>query len=392
MPSLLILCEYATLNGGERSMLSTLPGIARAGYEITVAAPTAGPLAVALRDRGVEVVPFSGHDMHGVRLPIEVRRRRLAEILRAHRPALLHANSLAMGRLAGPVAAELGVPSISHLRDIVTLSRQYVADLNRQDRLLAVSEATRRFHVAQGITADKIHVLYNGVDTEQFHPAPPTFFLHDELGIPRDWLLLATIGQISLRKGHDVAATALSLLRDLLPSPASRLREDGRGAGGEGFLFAWLVIGQRYSDKAESREFERQLRELTQNKLPGRVFFLGDRGDIARILPELALLVHPARQEPLGRVLLEAAVAGRAIVATDVGGTREMFPSEIDAAALVPPDDPLSMARAIGDLLCDPQRRLRLGENARQRITSLFTIERAVAGLLGHYERVVATA
>ena len=59
--------------------------------------------------------------------------------LNRHRPALLHANSLAMGRLSGPVAAELALPSLSHLRDIVTLSRQAIADLNCHTRLLAVS-------------------------------------------------------------------------------------------------------------------------------------------------------------------------------------------------------------------------------------------------------------
>jgi glycosyltransferase involved in cell wall biosynthesis len=99
----------------------------------------------------------------------------------------------------------------------------------------------------------------------------------------------------------------------------------------------------------------------------------------------LTLLVHPARQEPLGRVLLEAAAAGRAIVATDVGGTREIFPPESDAACLVPPDDVVAMARAIEELLHDPARRLRLGANARTRIESHFTVELAIAGLLRHY-------
>ena len=51
MPRVLILCEYATLNGGERSMLVTLPGIAQAGYEIQVAAPPVGPLAEARHRR-----------------------------------------------------------------------------------------------------------------------------------------------------------------------------------------------------------------------------------------------------------------------------------------------------------------------------------------------------
>ena len=71
--------------------------------------------------------------------------------------------------------------------------------------------------------------------------------------------------------------------------------------------------------------------------------------------------MHPARQEPLGRVLLEAAAAGVAVVATDVGGTREIFPPEADAARLVPPDDADALAAAMLELLGNRELRGRLG-------------------------------
>ena len=64
----------------------------------------------------------------------------------------------------------------------------------------------------------------------------------------------------------------------------------------------------------------------SQPPLAGRVHFLGNRHDVAQLLSECTALVHAARQEPLGRVLLEAAACGTAVVATDVGGTREIFP------------------------------------------------------------------
>ncbi len=219
MPTVLILCEYATLNGGERSMLATLGGIARAGYQVRVAAPACGPLAETLGSEGVEVVSFEPRDPQGVRLPLAELRCRLAEILGRHRPALLHANSLAMGRLSGPVAAEFPLPSLSHLRDIVTLSRQAIADLNCHTRLLAVSEATRQFHVAQGLAAEKTFVLYNGIDLQEFRPHPPTGYLQRQLGLACDVPLIGTIGQISLRKGHDVLAAALAQLNDIARSP-----------------------------------------------------------------------------------------------------------------------------------------------------------------------------
>ncbi len=373
MSSVLLLCEYPTLNGGERSMLSTLDGIARAGYQVCVAAPASGPLAEALRAKGIEVVPFEPRNAQGARLPLHRLRCKLAEMVRRHRPALLHANSLTMGRLSGPVAAELSLPSLSHLRDIVSLSGQAMADLNCHGRLLAVSEATRKFHIAQGLAAGRTYVQGNGVDLEQFRPRPATGYLHEQLGLASDLPLIGTIGQISLRKGHDVLAAALAKL----PSPF------GRGTGG-----AWLIIGARFSGKEESRQFEAQLHQAVAGPLAGRVHFLGTRDDVPRILNELTLLVHPARQEPLGRVLLEAAAAGVAIVATDVGGTREIFPTENGAACLVPPDDVPAMSAAIAGLLDDATQRRKLAENGRKRIEQAFDLKQAVVGLLAHYDEI----
>ena len=73
-----------------------------------------------------------------------------------------------MSRLVGPVTAELGIPSMGHIRDIVSLSAKAMADVNCNTRLLAVSHATRDYHVAAGLDADKAFVLYNGVDLQRF--------------------------------------------------------------------------------------------------------------------------------------------------------------------------------------------------------------------------------
>ena len=121
MREILLLCEYPTLNGGERSMLATLGGLRAAGYAVAAMAPPQGPLAEALAASGIELLPFQCRAADGSRLPQGRLREELAQVLRRRRPALLHANSLAMGRLSGPVAAELQLPSIAHLRDIVKL-------------------------------------------------------------------------------------------------------------------------------------------------------------------------------------------------------------------------------------------------------------------------------
>jgi glycosyltransferase involved in cell wall biosynthesis len=399
MPRVLLLCEYATLNGGERSMLATLEGIAAAGFEPLVAAPPRGPLAEVLRQRGVEHLPWQVWDAAGVRLPQGQLREGLAELVARARPGLLHANSLSMGRLSGPVAAVLGLPSIAHLRDIIRLSARATRDLQEHKRLLAVSQAVRDYYVRNvarslrgrgsgslggavcgsrsdpptlgaGIAPGKVHVLYNGVDLEEFCPRPGTGYLHRELGIPDGAPLACTIGQIGLRKGQDVLARAAIMLADKLPE------------------LHWLIVGDRHSEKGESRQFEAELHRAAEG-LAGRLHFLGYRNDAPQLLRELTILVHPARQEPLGRVLLEAAASGVATVATDVGGTREVFPPDADAAVLVPPDDPQAIAGAVRRLVEDPVQRVRIATAARRRAEEAFDIRQSVAGLVGHYGEVL---
>jgi glycosyltransferase involved in cell wall biosynthesis len=107
-------------------------------------------------------------------------------------------------------------------------------------------------------------------------------------------------------------------------------------------------------------------------------------------MPECDLLVHAARQEPLGRVLLEAAACGLPVVATDVGGTREIFPTEQDGAVLVPVDDDAAMAEAICGLLSDDEQQQRLGTAGRRRAEVAFDIRRTAPMLVEQYHDVLS--
>lgn len=370
----LVLCEYPTLGGGEHSLLSTVPFIQRAGYEVNIAAPPDGPLADTVIQRGLRLIPFESCDADGRRRSQSALRDRLTRVLRDAKPQLLHANSLSMARLSGPVAAGLKLPSIGHLRDILKLSAAAVADLNRHRRLIAVSAATRDAHVRQGLDAAKTCVIHNGVDLELFRPRQPTGWLHRELGLPADAMLVGSIGQMVLRKGQDVLAVAAGLLADDLPQ------------------LHYVIVGRRYSQKAEALEYEAALLDaFSRGALAGHAHFLDVRDDVPRILPELTMLVHTARQEPLGRVLLEAAAAGVPIIATDVGGTREVFPVYGEPSALiVPPDDPIALAAAMRSLVDHPHRRREISAAARRRAENAFAAQMAASKSIQQYEQVLA--
>lgn len=359
-------------------MLAVLPLLRQQGAEIRLIAPPSGPLAERIRSLDFELIPFETE--HGESL--SKRQELLARILWKISPKLLHANSLSMSRLSGPVVESMRIPGIGHIRDIIRLNQTVVADLNRHRRILAVSEATRQFHIAQGLHPNSSHVVYNGVDLERFCPKISTGYLHRELALPDEAVLLGVIGQIGLRKGQDFL---LDILEILFESQNN---------------VHLLIVGRRWSEKEESLRFERNLMERAAGKpFQNRVHFLGTRQDIPELLNELTLLLHPARQEPLGRVLLEAAACEIPVVATDVGGTSEIFPdsrfdqpienrSSKESARLVPVKLPDLFRAAVCSLLDSEADRKRIGENARKRAEQDFSHETASRRLWQHYEAV----
>lgn len=373
-----LVLEFGTLNGGERSLLAVLNHLAatavfRGAFEFVALAPAAGPLADALRQRGIPHVPFERRDERDRAGPRELVGRRLLEIVRDVRPDVIHANSLSMGRLTGMVAAHAPAPCVAHLRDIIGLSTAAVADLNRNAVLVAVSQATRTFHVAQGLDVARVRVLYNGVDGERFQPRPAAGWLRRELGLPPEAFLVLTVGQIGLRKGQDVLAEAAAQAAPRLPEAH------------------YLLVGERHSAKAESRDYERAVIERFERaELAGRLHRLGRREDVPLVMNECDLLAHPAHQEPLGRVLLEAGASGLPVIATAVGGTPEIF-RDGESARLIPPGDSAALAAALVELHHDPARRRQFAAAARQRVIETFGIAQAAGELAALWREVAQT-
>ncbi len=368
-----LLFEYATLNGGERSMLACLDWLRsrETNFEFVAIAPGQGRLAEALAARGIELIPWTITGTDAVRMSREQAEQALIQAVDQANPALLHANSLAMGRLTGRIAERLSIPMSAHLRDILNLSGAAIADLNRNQLLIAVSQATRDSHVSQGMDPDRVVVVRNGLDLVQFQPRLANGWLHRELQLPDSAILVATIGQIGLRKGQDVLAAAAPEIVRNVPD------------------VHFLLIGERSSTKAESIEFEQAIeRRFAEQDLSSRLHRLGYCDDVPHVLAEINLIVHPAHQEPFGRVLLEAAACGVPVVATNVGGTSEIVVDGV-TGRLVRPRDPESLAAAVIGLLTNHDQRQSMSHAARARALSEFDVARSAKRLLEHWRTLV---
>ena len=131
---------------------------------------------------------------------------------------------------------------------------------------------------------------------------------------------------------------------------------------------AWLAGGpQRPLERAYYEELQRRVRELG---IDDRVRFLGQRRDVPELMVSADMFCQPnTGPEPFGVVFIEALLAGLPVVTSDIGGARESI--NASCGVLTKPNDPASVARAIGALLANPSERQRLGKSGPDRARSL---------------------
>jgi glycosyltransferase involved in cell wall biosynthesis len=166
--------------------------------------------------------------------------------------------------------------------------------------------------------------------------------LRAELGFAGDVVLVGVVARVVAIKGQDVFLRAAARLRDVCPQAR------------------FLVVG----DGAFRPACEALAAEL---RLGDSVRFLGWRRDIPSVLSSLDLVVLPTTMDFEGTpvALIEAQAAGRAVVATDVGGVAEVVrPGE--TGLLVPPKDPAALADAIRRLIADRDLRNMLGREGQR--------------------------
>jgi glycosyltransferase involved in cell wall biosynthesis len=121
------------------------------------------------------------------------------------------------------------------------------------------------------------------------------------------------------------------------------------------------------------------------------VQFLGHRDDVARILCDVDIVMQPSLTEGLSNTILESMAAGRAVVATPVGGNPEVI-RHGTTGWLVPVSSPRVLGEAASALIEDAPRRAALGLEARRLVREQFSVEAMVQATEGVYRDLLRRA
>ncbi len=342
-------------------------GIDRDRFESIICStrPSAPHHVAAARAEGIEVLELQR------RTKLDVWHwRPLVRLLRSGRVDVVHAHKFASnlwaalltprGRLPVLVAHEHSWSYEGSLRRIA--DRELIG--RRADAIVAVSPSDReRMIELERIPAEKVVFIPNGIPDR---PTGDAGRIREELGLAPSDPVVGTVCGLRPEKELETAVRALGVLAPQRPN------------------LRFVVVG----DGPERDGLERLAAELGVSTL-----FLGQRAndEMPDLLAAMDVLVCSSRFEGMPLSVLEWMAAGKAIVASRVGG----IPSTLEdgrEGVLVPRRDHAAFAHEIGRLLDDPAERRRLGEAAQRRQREAFRFEQTVARVESLYDRLHAEA
>ena len=316
-----------------------------------------GPLGADLRDEGFSVVLLGRKPGLDWGCPI-----RLARLLRDKKVDVVHAHQY--GPFFYGLAARfpgLGRPILftehgRHQPDFPRPKRMLVNRLllSRRDRVVGVGAAVRRALIAyEGIPARRVAVLYNGIDVDAFAASSDRATARRDMGAREGEFVILQVARLDYLKDHATAVRTLA--RVIRQVPRARL----------------VLVG----DGPERVGIEALVCELN---LSDRVSFLGTRKDVDRLLHGADLFLLTSVSEGIPLTVIEAMAAGLPVVATDVGGLREVVVEGV-TGLLAPASAVVGLADCVLKLANDPDLRSTMGTAGRKRAKDHFDEPRMAA-------------
>ena len=289
---------------------------------------------------------------------------------------LKHDAYVAVGALRGttiPVVLRAeggGSVGDCHWQTRSNIRRRIRARCQQADAFVAISSYIEAEMIEAEYPRTLIRRINNGVGEapsrdpqSQAHARRTLAKASSQMALPRDARLAVYTGRLHEAKGLDDLLSAWTLVHQRWPA-----------------AHLWMVGSGSYGPQLEQR--------VKALGLQHRISFPGVLDSIVDILDAADLFILPSLQEGMSIALLEAMSYAMPIIATDIPGNRELVASD-QTALLVRPQDPEDLARAICRLWDAPKLAQRLGETAKQRARTEFSLTRVATQHLDLFNRLI---
>ncbi len=351
--------------GSEMYLFRLLTNLDKEKFEAIVCPlePLNSPMIQWMRENGIVVEPIDApkiYNLNAIKKAyqlIKLMRRYKIDIVQT-----IHLSSDIFGTLTAWLA---GVPVIvSSRRDMGFNETKRRHRLMRRlinlfvDKVITNSEVMKQQICRnERVRPEKILTIYNGLDAKLFNVSVDPVQQKKKLGLEPNKSLVTVISNIRPIKG----------LEFFIEAAATILQ---RFANSQ-----FIVVG---GDATHCDSYKEKLNQLISSlKLSDCFFFLGSRAEIPEILSITDVFVLPSLSEGFSNTLIEAMAAGKAVVATDVGGNPEAVVSNA-TGFIVPAKDSKAIASAVMTLLADKPLAEKMGQAGRLRVEKCFSITQMV--------------
>lgn len=361
--------------GAMTHVLDLAEGVIEANIQAEILFFTDGP---SIGEANKRKIPFHIIKKKGFGLVFIAK---LYRFLKINRFDILHTHTINgnfYGRIAGKLAGITYLLTTVHSHIIDELKGLKEPSLFDQFRyridlffsrwtstLVVVAESIRVRLIKERIPVEKINVVENGVDINEFKPSPQIGLeVRKELCIPDGKKVIGIIGRMVPLKNHMLF---LESAREV-----SKERQD----------VYFLIVG----DGPLRDNIQKYAKSLEFGK---RIIFTGWRSDINRIIPSLDILVLCSQVEGHNIVILEAMSCEKPVIGTDVRGIHSIIKNS-ENGILVPPGDPIGLAKTMLYLLNNPEKAEALGKAGRRYVKEKFSVDKMVSAYLHLYSNLNA--
>src|SRR3989338_8769943 len=306
---------------------------------------------------------------------------KIAALIRDGGCDLLYMNNQPSSNLEGILAAKaLNLKCIQHSRIDVNLNLFEADAVNSGvSKVICVSKGVMDSLVRSGVSPQKCAVVYNGIAPDM-KPITDASEIRRMYGINDDDILIGTVGSLIKRKRINDLIDALATLQfqnsgDKTNPPCPPLLKVGEGG------LKCIIVG-------DGPERENLKKRVLQKGLKEKVMFTGFQSDAISHINAMDIFAIPSEKEGLPRVILEAMLMAKPVVACNVTGSSELV-IDGETGFLVSVKDPDALAAAMSRLIASSELRNTMGAMGRERVLEKFSMEAYITGVSKIFEEVL---
>ncbi|MBR8837859.1 MAG: glycosyltransferase family 4 protein [Stigonema ocellatum SAG 48.90 = DSM 106950] len=349
--------------GQERSLLDVCQGLHNRGHIISLLYRSEGDLLDKYQQFCVELVKVNNYRIDRHNFLYSLRFFFLDNIqVKADKNSLVYSNQYHDSFFAYTLALSKNIPFVCHLRlpppPLKTFGLQRSIGMHGTKRLIAVSRQTKMDWVNQGFDKNKIDVVYNGINTQEFKPSQEVSLVKKKCSISQDIKIICYVGRIDKQKGLETLIRGLFFLKKY------------------GINANLMIAGKPL---LQDENYQKSLFNLSiELGLEKSVNFLGHVTIPTSIYQVSDVSVLPCFwSEPCPRSIIESMACGTPAIASRIGGIPEILTGEFQSM-LFEPGDAQSLADTLNRFLkwkdLDPQ----LGLRCREHVLHNFNLDRMV--------------